>query len=94
MKKLLLVSIAILACFSCKTRGFIENRKQEIMRTEKAFEKMASEKGLAEAFYYFADSMAVIKRENDTLIVGRENIHRYYQKHTKNVEVKWGPRFY
>jgi len=43
-------------------------------QTEKAFEKMASEKGLAEAFYYFADENAVIKRGNDSLIIGKENI--------------------
>jgi len=55
---------------------------------------MASGKGLAEAFYYFADENAVIKRGNDTLIRGKENIKTYYyNKKNKNVTLSWTPDF-
>lgn len=68
--------------------------KNDIFRTEKAFEKMVSEKGMAEAFYFFADDSAVIKRENDTLITGKENIRKYYEKRkTKNATLSWTPDF-
>ncbi|MEI9943505.1 MAG: hypothetical protein WDN26_04730 [Chitinophagaceae bacterium] len=33
---------------------------------------MAAEKGIAEAFWYFAASDAVIKRQKDTLIKGKK----------------------
>jgi len=39
---------------------------------------MVSEKGLAEAFYFFADDNAVILRGNDSLNYSKENIKHYY----------------
>lgn len=64
------------------------------MRAEKEFEKMASEKGIAEAFWFFADSAAVIKRQNDTLIYGKEEIRKYYSNDFyKNAGVAWTPDF-
>lgn len=90
----LVIPAAILlfeACISTKSK---KNTENEIFQTEKAFEKMASEKGIAEAFYYFADEKAVIKRENDTLISGKENIRKYYESSdNKNVRVMWTPDF-
>lgn len=66
----------------------------EIFQTEKAFEKMAADKGIAEAFYYYAADSAVIKRQNDTLIIGKENIGNYYRKgNYKNATVTWTPDF-
>ena len=71
-----------------------EKAKQEINMAEKEFEKMAAEKGIAEAFWFFADSIAVIKRENDTLITGKENIKKYYSaEYFKSASVKWSPDF-
>ncbi len=68
--------------------------KSEIMKTEKAFEKMVSEKGIASAFYYYADKNAVILRENDSIIKGKENIRDYYQKKsTLNAKITWTPDF-
>ena len=55
---------------------------------------MASEKGVAEAFYYFADENAAILRENDSLITGKENIKIYYdKKNTKDAVVNWTPDY-
>src|SRR5260221_9147042 len=71
-----------------------EKVKAEIAQAEKDFEKMAAEKGMAEAFAYFADSNAVIKRRNDTLIKGKENIRNFYSADFyKNASVKWSPDF-
>jgi ketosteroid isomerase-like protein len=72
----------------------IEKSKTEIAQAEKDFEKMAEEKGIAEAFYYFADSSAVIKRQNDTLIKGKDNIRNFYAADFyKTASVKWSPDF-
>lgn len=90
---ILLVSIIVffIGCSDSKSKEEIKN---EIFLTEKAFEKMTSEKGTAEAFYYFADDNAVIKRENDTLILGKENIRIYYEKKGIREEtLNWTPEF-
>lgn len=66
----------------------------EIENVEKAFNDLARSKGIAEAFYHFAADQATIKRENDTLIKGRENIRKYYSNpKLKNASVSWKPDF-
>lgn len=68
--------------------------KKEIAEAEKAFETMAKEKGIAEAFAYYADSNAVIKRGNDTLITGKEGIRKFYSDDFyKTASVTWSPDF-
>jgi ketosteroid isomerase-like protein len=94
MKTLYLLTFSIFLTPSCTNYSNKDELKKEIFNTEKAFEKMASEKGVAQAFYYYADENAVIHRENDTLIQGKENIKTYYKKiDAKNPTVKWTPDF-
>jgi ketosteroid isomerase-like protein len=79
---------------SCKQIVSIETAKNEILQTEKAFEIMAFEKGLAEAFYYFADDNAAILRGNDSLIIGKENIKLYYAENANQAaKLSWTPDF-
>jgi ketosteroid isomerase-like protein len=71
-----------------------ENAKQEIEKAEKDFAQMATDKGIAEAFYFFADSTATIKRQNDTLIHGKEAIRSFYSApFYQKATVKWAPDF-
>jgi ketosteroid isomerase-like protein len=94
MKKAPFLLILILQLTSCKQTVNIDAAKNEILQTEKAFEKMASEKGLTEAFYYFADENAVIKRGNDSLIIGKESIRHYYDKNANPyAKLSWTPDF-
>lgn len=94
MKSLILLIPVILLFAGSVHSQNKEANKKEILQTEKAFEKMTSEKGIAEAFYHFADKNAIIKRENDTLISGNENIKIYYQKKgLKDATVTWTPDF-
>lgn len=94
MKGLILLIPVILMFAGCGTSKSKEEIKKEIFQAEKAFEKMTSERGIAEAFYYFADKDAVIKRENDTLIAGSDNIKIYYEKKDlKDAVVNWTPDF-
>jgi ketosteroid isomerase-like protein len=88
-----IVPIILLSCSHNQT-GLREKSKVEIAAAEKDFEKMAAEKGIAEAFAFFADSNATIKRQNDTLIKGKENIRHFYSgDFFKNASVKWAPDF-
>lgn len=93
-----LIAFAILIIFS--QNGFCEQKnnktllKKAIYQTEKEFEKMALEKGMTVAFFYFADSLAVIKRENDSLIYGKNNIRNFYEKKNyTDVTLNWTPDF-
>lgn len=93
--KSLLPAVGLILCIACtNTNNRQEQARDEIRRAEKDFERMAAEKGIAEAFYFFADTSAVIKRENDTLITGRDAIRNYYSAdYFKSASVKWSPDF-
>ena len=87
------VAMQFISCNS-SFNGPMHDPGEEIMETEMDFAAAAKSKGIAEAFYLFADDSAVIKRANDTLIQGKENIKRYYQETAnKKAEVSWLPDF-
>ncbi|MBK8952189.1 MAG: hypothetical protein IPM85_07810 [Chitinophagaceae bacterium] len=88
------LSLLILSCDNKKQLNNSSSAQQEITKAENDFEEMAAEKGIAEAFWFFADSNAVIKRGNDSLIMGKEGIRNYYAApHFKTASVKWSPDF-
>lgn len=96
MKKtcIFLVALTILGCQSEKKGVTLEQTKTEIRNAEKAFETMAAEKGIAEAFWFYADSNATIKRQNDSLIHGKDAIRNFYSTDFyRNAAVKWSPDF-
>lgn len=87
-----LVFAMALAAFFQQTET--ADAKTEITNAEKAFNELVKSKGIAEGFYQFAANDAVIKRENDTLIKGRDNIRKYYSNpKLKNASVVWTPDF-
>jgi ketosteroid isomerase-like protein len=86
--------------FSCReeagkrTEQRSDTYKEEIRQAEKDFEKMAEEKGIAEAFAFFADSNAVISRGNDSIITGKEAIRNFYSSaFYQTAKVKWAPDY-
>lgn len=100
MKKyIILVSGFIFLLVSCEEKEDNDEQeqstaKEQIGKAEKDFEKMAAEKGIAEAFWFYADSNAVIKRKNDSLIQGKDNIRNFYSdKFYTTATVKWAPDF-
>jgi phosphatidylglycerophosphatase A len=61
---------------------------------ENDFSAMASEKGIAAAFTYYAAPDAIIKRGNDSLIYGKTGITNFYSKDGyKKAVLKWAPDF-
>ncbi|MEI2737671.1 MAG: DUF4440 domain-containing protein [Chitinophagaceae bacterium] len=90
------IFFAVLLC-SCQPEDRSskqEKAKQEIVQTERDFEKMAAEKGIAEAFSHFADSNAVIRGRNDSLIRGKNGIGNLFSgDRYKTATVKWSPDF-
>ncbi|PKB17243.1 DUF4440 domain-containing protein [Flavobacterium sp. 5] len=95
MKNCIKLFILFLVLTSCSPKSETKNLtyiKLEIVKTEKSFEKLVAEKGMAEGFYQFADSNAVIKREHDTLIIGKNNIKNYYSDPKyQDKTVTWTP---
>ena len=94
--KLIAPIISLCLFASCTENKVIdtESAKKEIADSEKAFETMAKEKGIAEAFAFYADSNAVIKRRNDSLIKGKDAIRIFYgDDFYKNASVTWSPDF-
>jgi ketosteroid isomerase-like protein len=94
MKHILNLSIIVALAFSCSSKTKKEDAVREIYKAEKEFEKMAAEKGVAEAFYFFADDSATIRRGSDSLIKGKENIKTFYSKtDDSKTKVNWTPDF-
>jgi len=94
MKRYTAIILGALLLFACNKQINKDELKKEIFQTEKDFEKMCAEKSVAQAFSFFADDSAVIKRQNDTLIKGKEGIKNYYAKRDdKSATVSWTADF-
>lgn len=96
MKKLLvcLLTISIVSCAKKTEPAHSEALKQEILKAEDDFKNMAKTKGIQEAFYTFAADDAVIKRDNDSLIEGKEAIKTYFgDPKYKQAKVTWKADF-
>lgn len=89
---LILVMIMVTAC-SSPSPDDAEKKKDQIIRTELDFAKMADKEGVAEAFYKYAADSAVIGR-GGKIIKGREAIRDYYEKNLKpGTKLQWAPDF-
>jgi len=92
-KKLIFVFLFLTACSSGVNQLRIETAKKEIVQTEQAFEAMAKEKGLSEAFSFFADSAATLSR-GSYVIHGKDSIRLFYLSSRYNgVKLEWKPDF-
>ena len=95
MKNYIQLFIIALIVNGCSPKSEKKNAayiKLQIVKTEKDFAKLVASQGLAEGFSQFADSNAVIKRERDTLIIGKSNIKRYYSApQFRNATITWSP---
>ena len=92
-KYLLTGSIMVMSlCITAQTTR--EQSINEINAAEKAFAKMAAEKGVQQAFVFYAAEDAVIKRGNDSLVRGKEGIGNFYaQDIFKRALVVWAPNY-
>ena len=96
MKKVILFFSLFLIISCAKNTEVIshETLKAKIFKAEDDFKNLAQTKGIEEAFYTFADSNAVIKRDNDSLIQGKEAIKNFFNDPKfKKATVTWKPDF-
>ncbi|MFY8108538.1 MAG: YybH family protein [Bacteroidia bacterium] len=93
MKQLIVLS-TLLFFYSCSNEIDKEDVKKQIFKQEKAFEAMLKKEGIPQAFAFYADSNAIIKREEDKLIQGKRAIFEYYSSDKfDHVELSWTPDF-
>jgi ketosteroid isomerase-like protein len=81
---------------SCQTAttNLKETAKKEIEQSEKDFLKMSIDSGIKVAFPYYADSNAVVKANNDSLIKGKGAIaHLYASPVFDHASLTWSPDF-
>ena len=91
MRKLAFLLLMV-ACSCAKKTESNEQAKEDVMVTENAFALMAKDKGIAAAFYAFADDHAVIKR-GPNIIQGKEAIREFYEKQPQTGQLQWAPDF-
>ncbi len=89
MKNWCVLLLMLLSSCSTKTTNN-EKSKDEVKQAEKDFSQMAQEKGIAAAFYAFADDSAVIKR-GAKIFKGKEAIRDFYSN--QQGELQWSPDF-
>ena len=91
--KFILFLFSLILFFSCKENEK-EQWKNSVLLQEKAFEAMLKKEGIPQAFAFYADSNAIIKREEDKLIQGKKAIFEYYSSDKfDHVELSWTPDF-
>jgi len=93
MRKCVFIFIILLtACSGRNEPAMTEKYKAEIIQTELEFCKMAADKGIAAAFYEYADTGAVIDRGE--LIKGKDAIKAYYESgFAPGTKLEWAPDF-
>ena len=91
---LILATGLLISCNKKAEPANPEALKQEVAKAETDFKNMAQTKGIQEAFYEFAAEDAVIKRDNDSLIEGKEAIKNYFgDPKYKKAKVTWKADF-
>ena len=89
----LLLFVLNISCNTTPSPDQIDQWKAEISAAEQSFNDMAQEKGLAEAFDYYAAPDGVIRRGNK-VIQGHEAIKAWHEKDFRpNETLEWKPTF-
>jgi len=93
IKHTIIIFSLMAACTAGSNKSSTEAAKKEIVETERAFETMAREKGLSDAFAFYADSSAAVNR-GSYILHGKDSIRKYYlSPRFKGVKLEWKPDF-
>ena len=83
----------VAACNPDHGEDLREKAKREILEAEGVFQQMAKEKGMREAFVFYADENAAIIR-GERLIKGKKAIQAWYDKRSgTTMELNWTPDY-
>jgi ketosteroid isomerase-like protein len=81
----------LLLLVSCQSEGN-ENLHQQIIDTDRDFSKMASDKGISEAFIFYADEKVIKPSPGQQPVVGKFALLEWYKKNPANgFKLTWEP---
>jgi len=80
----------ILVLSSCQQED-TEELKQQVLTADRNFSKMASEKGVAEAFLYYADEKVIKPNAGQQPLVGKFALLEWYKNNPVNYSLTWEP---
>ena len=97
MNKIVLPIAAFLILLSCKNNRDKDNKadafaKMEMMDADRAFSKMAEEKGMKAAFIEYLDSNGVLLRPNHLPIAGADAVDFLIQQNDADYTMTWEPK--
>lgn len=93
--KNIFVLLSLVLFFGCANQDNekMAQYKIQVLRAESNFALMAEQKGMEEAFLFFAADDAVLNR-NDSIIDGKEAMKKYFRNQAfKEIRLKWEPDF-
>src|SRR6478609_5189703 len=76
---------------SCAQQEDTATLKSEIIETDKSFSKRAQEKGIAEAFVYYADEKVIQPVVGEQPIFGKYALMESYEKNPPEYTLTWEP---
>jgi len=90
MKWMGIIGLAVfLSC--CQQPEDTNALKQEVLETDRSFNKMATEKGIAEAFIYYADERVIKPSPGQQPIVGKYALMQSYKENPPTYSLTWDP---
>lgn len=82
----------MLVLIACREEEDTEKLKQEILQADRDFSKMASEKGIAEAFIYYADEKVIKPNSGQQPVVGKFALMQWYKNNPPDQQtLTWEP---
>lgn len=86
---------ALLLCLSCQLICFGQSKKtmESLLQADRNFARMGKERGLQEAFIFFADPEAILLRDGTEPIRGKEAIQASFAPGDSGFLLVWEPEF-
>jgi ketosteroid isomerase-like protein len=76
---------------SCSQEENTEALKSEVLETDKSFSKRAQEKGIAEAFVYYADEKVIKPSPGEQPIFGKYALMESFERNPPEYSLTWEP---
>ena len=90
--RLILVIVILTLVCGCESQVSEEELKNQIIETDRRFSKMSEDRGMAEAFIYFADEKVIKPTEGRQPIVGKLALMESFKKQDlSGIQLTWEP---
>jgi ketosteroid isomerase-like protein len=95
MKIILSTAVSVLILFSaCSQQEKMDQLKEELLKTDKAFSSRSKEVGNHKAFLEYAAPEAVLLMQNHIPIIGKREIREYFDSQSDTVyTLTWKPSY-